>query len=111
MAFTVIAVAVTMLFSGWITQKVLYFSELYLTSQALSREFLTPYFSKVTRKMEKEDQRNHQWLLFGFGCAITMAFAIPMVGLVVYPIFQRAAADVLVVMLKQKRLSFEKQKE
>ena len=109
MALTVIAVAVTMLFSNVVTQRALHLSELYLTSQALSREFLSPYFSKVTRKMEKEDLRNHQWLLFGFGSAVTVAFAIPMVGLVVYPVFQRAAADVLVVMLKERKLSFEKE--
>lgn len=109
MALTVIGVAVTMLFSHWLSTTVLYLCELYLTSQALSREFLTPYFCKVTRKMEKEDKSNYQWLLFGFGSAMTVGFAVPLVGLIAYPVFQRAAADVLVVMLDQKRLSFDRE--
>ena len=87
---------------------ILYFCELYLTSQALSREFLTPYFCKVDYKMEKEDKSNYQWLLFGFGAAMTVCFGIPIFGLILYPVFQRAAADVLIVMLNAKKLSFEK---
>eukprot|EP01084_Bolivina_argentea_P312964 541873_1 len=105
-ALTLIILAVTVLFSGSIAKALLYFSELYLTSQALSREFLTPYFCKVSYEMEKRDKRNYQWLLFGYGSAVTLCFAIPLGGLIFYPIFQQAAADVLIVMLNQKKLSF-----
>ena len=85
---------------------VVYATELYLTSQGLSREFLSPYFLRVTYKMEKEDKKNYQGLLFGFGTAMIAGFSVPLVGLILYPVFQRCAAD-MIVMLNEKKLSFE----
>ena len=96
------------LFSGGMAKVILYFCNFYLTSQALSREFLDPYFAKVTYKMEKEDKGNNQSLLFGFGAAMTLCFGIPIFGLLLYPIFQKAAANVLIAMLNGKKLSFDK---
>ena len=88
---------------------VVHATELYLTSQGLSREFLSPYFLRVTYKMEKEDKKNYQWLLFGSGTAMIVGFSIPLGGLILYPVFQRCAADILIVMLNEKKLSFETQ--
>lgn len=104
---SLIGIAFIALFNNWIAKMILYGCELYLTSQALSREFLSPYFVKVTYKMEKKDKKTYQYLLFGFGTAITLCFAIPIFGLIMYPVFQIAAADVLIVMYNRKKLTFD----
>eukprot|EP01083_Nonionella_stella_P027145 74694_1 len=106
-ALTLIGVAVTALFSNTVANALLYCAEFYLASLAISREFLAPYFSKVTYKMEKKDKVNNQWILFGFGTALTVFFGIPVFGLIFYPVFQMCAADILIAMLNSKKLSFE----
>ena len=107
MSLTLIGLAITVFFSNWMAKIVVYATELYLTSQGLSREFLSPYFLRVTYKMEKEDKKNYQWLLFGFGTAMIVGFSIPLGGLILYPVFQRCTADISIVMLNEKKLSFE----
>ena len=57
--------------------------------------------------MEKKDIALNQWILFGFGSAMTLSFTIPLVGLGCYPIFQRCAADILIAMYNSKKLSFD----
>ena len=47
---------------------------------------------------------NH-WLLLGFGTAISLCFGVPIVGVLFYPAFQQSAADVLIAMLKEEKLS------
>eukprot|EP01083_Nonionella_stella_P234840 826361_1 len=105
-SITLYALSLSMLVSNTFVQLLLNGAKLYLTSQTLSREFLFPYFCKVTFKMEERDRKEYAPLLFGFGCAMSFFFAIPIFGLILYPVFQMAAVDVLLVMLDQNKLSF-----
>merc|ERR1712228_252357 len=106
MALTLIGIAICVLFSDWTAKIVIYGCHLYLTSIALSREFMSPYFDKMSYKKEKTEKQKCQWMLFGFGCAVSLCFVIPIFGLLLYPIFQMAAADLLIAMLRQMKTSF-----
>ena len=83
----------------------LFFGKLYLSSQTIIREFLYVYFVKITPSEEKKDRRENHWLLLGFGMAISLCFGLPIFGVMFYPAFQQSAADILIVMLNEEKLS------
>jgi hypothetical protein len=66
----------------------------WLSSRALTRELLEPYFARITfsDSQKREWFREREGVLFGFGLAFYLAVRLPLIGPVAYGIATASAA-------------------